>query len=222
MFRVEAEKEAEKAIVDAASRGHFLEQQIANINANFIYKPDESFERGLTENQEHAGLKQKSKRKKAKGKSARSKYGYKYDGFIDDSEEMDSDDDWEENNEPKAKKKIKGRPKKIKEEDEDKTNQPDQNLSSVDPLLKAREDAIERTFHELNEFHNLQPDLAEAQITFHQVKIYLKFAQALFRIHLPGRWRRFPLWSAELHFLHPGKPSFYAEMNTRPKTIFKL
>ena len=180
MFRVEAEKEAEKAIVDAASRGHFLEQQIANINANFIYKPDESFERGLTENQEHAGLKQKSKRKKAKGKSARSKYGYKYDGFIDDSEEMDSDDDWEENNEPKAKKKIKGRPKKIKEEDEDKTNQPDQNLSSVDPLLKAREEAIERTFHELNEFHNLQPDLAEAQMTFHQVKIYFKFAKAVF------------------------------------------
>ena len=93
---------------------------------------------------------------------------------------MDSDDDWEENNEPKAKKKIKGRPKKIKEEDEDKTNQPDQNLSSVDPLLKAREEAIERTFHELNEFHNLQPDLAEAQMTFHQVMIYFKFVKAVF------------------------------------------
>ena len=51
----------------------------------------------------------------------KSKYGYKYDGFIDDSEEIDSDDDWEENSEPKAKKKAKGRPKKIKEEDEEKT-----------------------------------------------------------------------------------------------------
>ena len=169
--RVEAEKEAEKAVEDAASRGHFLEQQIANLN-NYNYKADESFDREATvEDQEHAGLKPKSKRKKSKGKNVKSKYGYKYDGFIDDSEEIDSDDDWEENSEPKAKKKTKGRPKKIKEEDEEKTQQPEPNLNAIDPLTKAREDAIERTFHELNEFYNLQSDVGTAQMTFNQVKI---------------------------------------------------
>ena len=169
--RVEAEKEAENAVVDAASRGHFLEQQIANLN-NYNYKADESFDREATvEDQEHAGLKPKSKRKKSKGKNVKSKYGYKYDGFIDDSEEIDSDDDWEENSEPKAKKKTKGRPKKIKEEDEEKTQQPEPNLNAIDPLTKAREDAIERTFHELNEFYNLQSDAGSAQMTFNQVKI---------------------------------------------------
>ena len=170
--RVEAEKEAEKAVVDAASRGHFLEQQIADLN-NYNYKADESFERGASaEDQDHAGLKPKSKRKKSKGKNAKSKYGYKYDGFIDDSEDnLDSDDDWQENSEPKAKKKTKGRPKKIKEEDEEKTNQPEPNLNSIDPLMKAREDAIERTFHELNEFYNPQSDLAESQMTFNQVGV---------------------------------------------------
>ena len=119
-------------------------------------------------------MKPKSKRKKSKGKNAKSKYGYKYDGFIDDSEEIDSDDDWEETSEPKAKKKTKGRPKKIKEEDEEKTQQPEPNLNSMDPLMKAREDAIERTFHELNEFYNLQSDMGAAQMTFNQVRICFK------------------------------------------------
>ena len=90
---------------------------------------------------------------------------------------MDSDDDWQENSEPKAKKKTKGRPKKIKEEDEEKTNQPEPNLNSIDPLMKAREDAIERTFHELNEFYNPQSDLAESQMTFNQVGVYLTCAK---------------------------------------------
>ena len=181
--RVEAEKEAEKAVVDAASRGHFLEQQIANLN-NYNYKADESFDRGAsTEDQEHAGLKPKSKRKKSKAKNAKSKYGYKYDGFIDDSEDIDSDDDWEENSEPKAKKKTKGgRPKKIKEEDEEKTHQPEPNLNSIDPLMKAREDAIERTFHELNEFYSLQSDPAESQMTFNQVRIYKPKMHSMYSI----------------------------------------
>ena len=179
MSRVEAEKEAENAVVDAASRGHFLEQQIANLN-NYNYKADESFEQGVSAEDRDAGLKPKSKRKKSKGKNAKSKYGYKYDGFIDDSEDIDSDDDWEENSEPKAKKKTKGRPKKIKEEDEEKTNQPEPNLNSIDPLMKAREDAIERTFHELNEFYNLQSDLAEAQMTFNQVRICHKHVPKMY------------------------------------------
>ena len=172
--RVEAEKEAEKAVVDAASQGHFLEQQIANLT-NYNYKADESFDREPSaEDPEHAGLKPKSKRKKSKGKNVKSKYGYKYDGFIDDSEEIDSDDDWEENSEPKAKKKTKGRPKKIKEEDEEKTQQAELNLNTIDPLMKAREDAIERTFHEFNEFYNLQSDVGAAEMTFNQVSTSFK------------------------------------------------
>ena len=78
------------------------------------------------------------------------------------------------------KKKTKGRPKKIKEEDEEKTNQPEPNLNSIDPLMKAREDAIERTFHELNEFYNLQSDLAEAQMTFNQVRICHKHVPKMY------------------------------------------
>ena len=161
---------SEKAAVDAASRSHFLEEQLANID-NFDYKVDETFDRGATEESEQTALKPKSQRKRSKA-GKRSKYGYKYDGFIDDSDEMDSDNDWEETSEPKAKKKTKGRAKKIKEEDEDKTQQSEPNMNIPDPLLKAREDAMERTFHELNEFYNVQADLTQnAQVTFHQVSL---------------------------------------------------
>ena len=85
---------------------------------------------------------------------------------------MDSDNDWVETSEPKAKKKTKGRAKKIKEEDEDKTQQSEPNMNIPDPLLKAREDAMERTFHELNEFYNVQADQTQnAQVTFNQVSL---------------------------------------------------
>ena len=168
--RVDAERVTEKAVVDAASRSHFLEEQLANMD-NFDYKADETFDRGATEEPEQTALKPKSQRKRSKA-GKRSKYGYKYDGFIDDSDEMDSDNDWEETSEPKAKKKTKGRAKKIKEEDEDKTQQSEPNMNIPDPLLKAMEDAMERTFHELNEFYNVQADLTQnAQVTFHQVSL---------------------------------------------------
>lgn len=117
---------------------------------------------------EEAELKPKSKSKRSKAK--KTKYGYKYDDFIDDSEDLDSDDDdWEEP-EPKPKKK-RGRPKKIKEEELDEEYDDDGDdfeETYLEPIVKVKEEAIERTFDEFNEFFAVAAMMIEAKISFNQ------------------------------------------------------
>jgi DNA-directed RNA polymerase subunit RPC12/RpoP len=120
---------------------------------------------------EEADVKSKPKSKRAKPK--KSKYGYKYDDFIDDSDDFDSDDDdWEEP-EPKPKKK-RGRPKKIKEEELEELEKEydedgdDFEETYLEPIVKVKEEAIERTFDEFNEFFAAAAMMIEAKISFNQ------------------------------------------------------
>lgn len=163
--RNEAEKEAEKAAVVAAAQGHFLEQT----NSNYNYGEETVLNNNDENEYQEENLNPKTNTKRSRSKKGKSKYGYKYDGFINDSEEMDSaDEDWEDQ-EPKPKKKnIRGRPKKIKEENVDKLNDED-DLNQIDPMVKVKEEAIERAFNELNEFFNPEANILQAvPVTFNQ------------------------------------------------------
>ena len=155
--RDEAEKEAERIAVVAAAQGHFLDQPDSN-----FFKADHML--GNEDSDGESSRPKSKKRPKTKGKS---KYGYKYDGFIDDSEEMDSDDDWE-NEAPKPKKKsTKSRPKKIKEEEDKETNV-DDDLGTIDQIVKIKEDAIEKAFNEFSEFYSPQTEVIEPLVSFSQ------------------------------------------------------
>ena len=165
IHRNEAEKEAEKAAVVAAAQGHFLEQT----NSNYNYGEETVLNNNDEDEYQEENLNPKTNTKRSRSKKGKSKYGYKYDGFINDSEEMDSaDEDWEDQ-EPKPKKKnIRGRPKKIKEENVDKLNDED-DLNQIDPMVKVKEEAIERAFNELNEFFNPEANILQAvPVTFNQ------------------------------------------------------
>ena len=125
---------------------------------------DEDILDDFEEVEEKPKLKSKSKR----GWPKKSKYGYKLDDFIDDSDEFDSeDDDWEEP-EPKVKKK-RGRPKKVKEEAEEYYDEDDDLEDTyLEPIVKVKEEAIEKTFNEFNEFFAAASLMIETKISFNQ------------------------------------------------------
>jgi len=117
---------------------------------------------------EDVDIKPRNKSKSKRSKSKKSKYGYMYDDFIDDDDEIDSDDDDWEQPEPKQKKK-RGRPKKIKEEDiEEDYDDDDFEETFLEPIVKVKEEAIERTFDEFNEFFAAAALMIETKISFNQ------------------------------------------------------
>ena len=113
--------------------------------------------------------------KRKRGRPKKTKHGYLNDDFIDDNE----DAEWNGaqhliDKEDKPKKK-RGRPKKIKEEDDlekleelehyDELEEIEETI--LEPVVKVKEEEIERSFHEFNEFFSVAPAV-ETQISFNQ------------------------------------------------------
>ena len=117
--------------------------------------------------------------KRKRGRPKKTKHGYLNDDFIDDNE----DGEWNvaqhllEEKEEKPKKK-RGRPKKVKEEDDlekleelehyDELEEMEETV--LEPVVKVKEEEIERSFHEFNEFFSAAPaaNTVETQISFNQ------------------------------------------------------
>ena len=107
----------------------------------------------------------------------RTRHGYLNDDFIDDEGEYNDDQEWEmdfTDDETPKQKKRRGRPKKIKEEElEELQHYDDEGDESpplfvtfiyflhiteeledtiLEPIVKVKEEEIERKYHEYNEF----------------------------------------------------------------------
>ena len=100
--------------------------------------------------------------KRKRGRPRKTKHGYLNDDFIDD-EDME-DRDWtvpeiDNSDESGSKqKKKRGRPKKIKEEEIEELqhydDEEEMEETVLEPIVKVKEEEIERSFHEFNEFFN--------------------------------------------------------------------
>ena len=108
----------------------------------------------------------------------RTRHGYLNDDFIDDEEDANYDDEWDmsynDDEDTPRQKKRKGRPKKIKEEEIEELQHYDDegetfhkyfpvdefllNIAEemeetiLEPIVKVKEEEIERKYHEYNEF----------------------------------------------------------------------
>ena len=113
--------------------------------------------------------------KRKRGRPRKTRHGYLNDDFIDDIE-----DEWNEaphfevGEKPKKKR---GRPKRIKEEDELEELEHYDHLEEMEetilePIVKVKEEELERSFNEFNEFFSIASSLAdttlENQVSFNQ------------------------------------------------------
>ena len=99
--------------------------------------------------------------KRKRGRPRKTKHGYLNDDFIDDG---DNDDiEWmasaacaEESGTSAKQKKRRGRPKKIKEEEIEELqhydDEEEMEETVLEPVVKVKEEEVERSFHEFNEF----------------------------------------------------------------------
>ena len=99
--------------------------------------------------------------KRKRGRPRKTKHGYLNDDFIDDG---DNDDiEWmasaacaEESGASAKQKKRRGRPKKIKEEEIEELqhydDEEEMEETVLEPVVKVKEEEVERSFHEFNEF----------------------------------------------------------------------
>ena len=115
--------------------------------------------------------------KRKRGRPRKTRHGYLNDDFIDDE-----DTEWiattainaqVEKQEPTKSKKKRGRPKKIKEEDIEELQQYDdeEELEEIvlEPVVKIKEEEIERSFNEFNEFFTSSSNvILDSIISFNQ------------------------------------------------------
>ena len=113
--------------------------------------------------------------KRKRGRPKKTKHGYLNDDFIDDNEDAEWNGAQHLIDKEEKPKKKRGRPKKIKEEDElekleelehyDELEELEETI--LEPVVKVKEEEIERSFHELNEFFSVASTV-ETQISFNQ------------------------------------------------------
>lgn len=175
--------------------------------------------------------------KRKRGRPKKTKHGYLNDDFIDDNE----DGDWNvgqhlfEDKEEKPKKK-RGRPKKVKEEDDlekleelehyDELEEMEETI--LEPVVKVKEEEIERSFHEFNEFFSATPaaNTVETQISFNQDDT------GLFQCEAPGMLKLdqtfssnskhfkvviFQHWFVPVFSSMSGRPTLVWAINLQPK-----
>ena len=113
--------------------------------------------------------------KRKRGRPKKTKHGYLNDDFIDDHEDAEWNGAQHFIDKEEKPKKKRGRPKKIKDEDElekleelehyDELEEMEETI--LEPVVKVKEEEIERSFHEFNEFFSAAPAV-ETKISFNQ------------------------------------------------------